>query len=313
MRKFTLIELLVVIAIIGVLVTILMPSLRKARETAKFAVCKSNLAQQAKLVMIASKDNNNRLPYFDNSGWNHNPKNPQIDRHSWHGVTRTRGSVRVVNPVRFLYTGNKTDFWDNRATLRAGDKFTGARPGFESMKCPSLAVGEVFSGVGSNGITDYSFAAAFSMAYIDTISTEARLDSNTRTRDPVWSSGKSIITPLVVGEEVGPSGWLGGINGGNIESGWCTSDTLTRRHMLERQMGSYAAIDGSISTYSDRTYSPPESNNQTGASREAGRIMVDFDGDYYMVMRNPWVPNNNLDNAVWHKRRTNNRWSKLKQ
>ena len=311
MKKFTLIELLIVIAIIGVLVSILLPSLRKARETAKFTVCKSNLSQHAKLVMIASKDNSNRLPYFDNSGWNHNPVNPEIEKHSWHGVTRTRGNVRVVNPVRFLYSGDNTEFWNNRATLTAGEKFTGPRPGFESMRCPSLEVGEVFSGVGSNGITDYSFAAAFSLAYIDTISTEARLDS-TNSRDPRWDRGKPMMTPLVADEEVGPSGWLGGINGGNIESGWCTSDSLTRRHMYERQMGAYAGIDGSVTKYSDKSYSPPESNNHTGKSRAAERFMVDFKDGYYQTMRNPWANNNNSNNAVWHKRATNNRYSQLK-
>ena len=42
-KGFTLIELLVVIAIIAVLLAIIMPALRKVRETAKETICKSNL------------------------------------------------------------------------------------------------------------------------------------------------------------------------------------------------------------------------------------------------------------------------------
>ena len=56
-KKFTLIELLVVVAIIGVLASLLMPSLSKARVSAKRAVCKAQLNQCGKIMYMYGQDN----------------------------------------------------------------------------------------------------------------------------------------------------------------------------------------------------------------------------------------------------------------
>ena len=56
-QKFTIIELLVVIAIISILISILMPSIRKAREKTKSAVCKSNLKQISVGAMLWTDEN----------------------------------------------------------------------------------------------------------------------------------------------------------------------------------------------------------------------------------------------------------------
>ena len=61
-KIFTLIELLIVIAIIGILVTLLMPSLGKAREAAKRAVCMSNKSQMFDGLMVRAKNKNHTLP-----------------------------------------------------------------------------------------------------------------------------------------------------------------------------------------------------------------------------------------------------------
>jgi prepilin-type N-terminal cleavage/methylation domain-containing protein/prepilin-type processing-associated H-X9-DG protein len=57
---FTLIELLVVIAIIAVLMGILMPTLRKAREQARGTACMANLRQWALVFSMYLNDNNGR-------------------------------------------------------------------------------------------------------------------------------------------------------------------------------------------------------------------------------------------------------------
>ncbi|MCM8527680.1 MAG: type II secretion system GspH family protein [Lentisphaeraceae bacterium] len=61
-KKFTLIELLVVVAIIGILASMLLPSLSKAREAAKVAVCVSNAKQTGAGLSMYTDDNSDMLP-----------------------------------------------------------------------------------------------------------------------------------------------------------------------------------------------------------------------------------------------------------
>lgn len=81
---FTLIELLVVIAIISVLATMLIPSLRKARELAKRAVCTSNLRSAGITFSIYAQSHAGLFPpgtsvhykYWD--GQHHDGSSPYI-------------------------------------------------------------------------------------------------------------------------------------------------------------------------------------------------------------------------------------------
>lgn len=68
-RAFTLIELLVVVAIIALLISILLPSLSRARELSKRLVCSANLKGIGTACKIYAQDNEDRWPNvpFDES------------------------------------------------------------------------------------------------------------------------------------------------------------------------------------------------------------------------------------------------------
>lgn len=63
LKGFTLIELLVVIAIIALLLAILMPSLRTAKERAKRISCGSNLKQISIGLRVFANENDDKIPY----------------------------------------------------------------------------------------------------------------------------------------------------------------------------------------------------------------------------------------------------------
>jgi prepilin-type N-terminal cleavage/methylation domain-containing protein len=91
MKKFTLIELLVVVAIIGILTSMLIPSLKKAREEGKKAVCKSNLKQVGIAIQLYIDENNDYFP----------PMQTGSHKYGWLGKLGT-GSIYEQTPKERL-------------------------------------------------------------------------------------------------------------------------------------------------------------------------------------------------------------------
>ena len=92
---FTLIELLVVVAIIALLISILLPSLSKARAQARTALCASRLSQLTKAMLIYADDFEESPPFLalgfgdmdDIDGKDHGGTMPHDERWYWERET----------------------------------------------------------------------------------------------------------------------------------------------------------------------------------------------------------------------------------
>jgi prepilin-type N-terminal cleavage/methylation domain-containing protein/prepilin-type processing-associated H-X9-DG protein len=69
-RGFTLVELLVVIGIIALLISILLPTLGRVRQSSQTTACLSNLRQIGIAYRLYAESNRDLMPYILNRSWN---------------------------------------------------------------------------------------------------------------------------------------------------------------------------------------------------------------------------------------------------
>lgn len=122
---FTLVELLIVVAMIAILIAMLLPALRKARESARRVVCLSNGHQLYLSMLMYGDENKGRLPLGSTRTFAPSNPFPAPDQMSGsmikrlersYGVLRTSWFCPANKPIHYdpSLTGGNPNVWGSR-------------------------------------------------------------------------------------------------------------------------------------------------------------------------------------------------------
>lgn len=243
---FTLIELMVVVAIIVVLIAILAPSLERAMGAAQAMKCLTQLGNTAKAFLTFSREHNGTLPgglrFDETEEWKNSWMGFEI------GYRGPEGTITYVNvPAgtdgNAVWVGGSagvsqdeqppggTRYWRCMKVGTLVPYIGGFNMAPKLYRCPSVDIGTLHSGIGSNGLFDYTSVALFAGAKAALIPATTNVRSG-----PTWR-WQSMPTPILI--EEAPNSSLNGCCPDNI---WGNVDRIGRNHSSG---GQYVAIDAS--------------------------------------------------------------------
>jgi prepilin-type N-terminal cleavage/methylation domain-containing protein len=164
---FTLIELLVVIAIIAILAALLLPTLAKAKLTAKRTICLNNLRQLNLGIQMYANDNHDYMPGDNwnppwNPGWLYTPANNSVPQPPLLNPTNLNASFyeTTVNGELWIYNRSVPTYWcplDGPAT-------SGSNWKLRNEKLSTYVMNGAVTGAG--GVSQYKVTAFKQSSYI---------------------------------------------------------------------------------------------------------------------------------------------------
>jgi prepilin-type N-terminal cleavage/methylation domain-containing protein len=200
-RAFTLMEMLVVISIIVLLIAILQPTLRAAKESARDVQCRSQLHQIGIAFISLSDDCRGRLPGL----WGP----------PWTGPEPIQGSFMGKEVFQPYYLPSPVSNTQGTLVPYIG----GAEAARQVYRCPSLMTGVFRSGVGSNGMFDYTMIQALPGALVTKLPQTAKYTAP--------GSGEVITTPIPIVIEEEPAF---GINKDFVDMGHTSINRFSTTH-----------------------------------------------------------------------------------
>ncbi len=241
-RGFSLMELLVVIAVITLLIAMLQPSLRNARESARDAQCKSQMHQIGNAFLNLSIENEDRLPGLWGPPWTGDTPHGG----SFMGKEVFTGSYQ---PTPAAKVGTLVSFLGGEESAR------------QVYRCPSLGFEGFGSGIGSNGMFDYTMFQCFPGAKVQNIRKQATYT------DPKTGQPVDVPTPIILEEDP-----AFGINKNFIDMGHTSINRFATTHL--GRSGNYASIDGSGQKIISGTELGPEGWDWTIRSGGGAEILL---------------------------------------